>query len=71
MTLLCLGKATEHMRHSVELALSNPSPQLNLVPFSSLQQPLISRPAKIASIEEMWPKDIDRTCNKSVSKRTS
>jgi antitoxin (DNA-binding transcriptional repressor) of toxin-antitoxin stability system len=52
------------MRHSVELALSNPSPQLNLVPFPSLQQPLISRPAKIAAIEEMWPKKIDRTCNR-------
>ena len=62
--LLCLGKGTENMRNSVELALSNPSPQFNLVPFPSLQQPLISRPAKIAAIEEMWPKDIDRACSR-------
>jgi hypothetical protein len=51
------------MRHSVELALSNPSSQLDLVPFPGLKQPLISRPADIASVEEVWPNEVDRACN--------
>ena len=60
------------MRHSIELALSSPSLQLDLVPFPSLQQPLIGRPADIAPVEEVWPNEIDGTCNrnKSVSKHT-
>jgi hypothetical protein len=64
VNLLCLGKGTENVRHGVELAFTSSSLQFNLVPFPGLQQPLIRRPADIASIEEMWPNEIDRTCNR-------
>lgn len=47
------------MRNGVVLALSSTWPQVDLIPRTSLQKPLVRWSADVATIEEMWPNDID------------
>lgn len=57
--LLPLRKRPNDVRNGVVLALSSTWPQIDLIPRTSLQKPLVRWPADVAAIKEMWPDDID------------
>lgn len=54
-----LCKRANNMRQCIILSLSNTRLQIHLVPFTSLQQPLVRRSADIATTEEVRPDEID------------
>lgn len=56
------------MRNSIVFALARCRSQVDLLPVSGLQQPLVRGTRDIAAVEEVRPDDVDALCDKILAR---